>query len=113
LRKNSSRAASQPNTSSVSVHVPKPQDDQRVPSDDAANTVLRSAVVPKKKRGWAGKIAMPTGVSHPPIPIGEGSFRRCSRLNKSDGFCPVRLEKKPRKKSTKLVLCKSMRTLAR
>jgi hypothetical protein len=52
----------------------------------------------RKKRERSGKISLPAGVSHPAIPVGERSVRRCSRINKTAGFCPVRLEKEPTKK---------------
>jgi len=32
------------------------------------------------------------------IPLVEGSVRRSTRLNKTDGFCPVRLNREPTKK---------------
>lgn len=98
MRKSSHKAAFQSHTNVVSVHIPEPESDHRMPSEDAVNNAPSSGKVPKKKRGGTGKVTIPTELSHPAIPVSEGSVRRFSQHNKIDGFFPVHLEKEPTKK---------------
>jgi len=51
-----------------------------------------------RKNRAATVISLQTIASDPSIPLVEGSVRRSTRLNKTDGLCQVRLNREPTKK---------------
>ena len=58
-----------------------------------------SPPVTRGRKNWAATIiSLPTVACDTSIPLVEGSVRRSTRLNKTDGFCPVRLNREPTKK---------------
>jgi len=45
-----------------------------------------------------GNVSLPNTVANPATQLAEGSVRRSARLNKTEGFCAIRLEREPAKK---------------
>jgi hypothetical protein len=52
----------------------------------------------KKRTARSGTISLPTTVSNPAIVILGGNVRRSSRINKTDGFHAVHIDREPAKK---------------
>ena len=57
-----------------------------------------SPSVARGRKNKSGRVHLPTFISNPACPLTKSSVRRSSRLNKSDGFCIVQLDRELAKK---------------